>query len=317
MFACFSKTNVGSAGCLLMLASCAVINPTFGGEDSSTGAETSNSGVTLPSSSGQGTGSSVSDSISSTTLSSSTAGFETSSTGGSDSSGSADTVAFIEPTGGCDALPDGVFGHCSVDCNLMTQDCPEGEACRAWANYGGSVWNGTRCSPVSADPDQHGDPCVVEDSAASGIDTCDVGLMCWNVDSETLEGTCISYCSGTPEVPTCESPEQTCSITNDGVLVLCLPVCDPLQGNCDGDTVCVPTPADEFVCIPQEVASCPAGMLDVPAENIADCVAGEPCCTTYCDLTEDVPCDPELECVAFFTEPEPAYADLGVCITAM
>lgn len=316
MLSYLSRINVASVGGLLMLASCTVLNPTFAGEDSSTGAETSDSSVTQSSSSGEGSESSVSDSISSTTLSSSTGGGGT--TGSSDSSGGGDSVSFIEPTGGCGTLlPDGVLAHCSVDCDVLEQDCPEGEACRAWANDGGSVWNATRCSPVSENPDQHGDPCTVEGSATSGADTCDVGLMCWNVDSETLEGECISYCTGTPETPICEDPDRTCSITNDGVLALCFAVCDPLLGNCDGDNICIPGVNDQFVCAPEEASSCPAGMLDVPAKDVAGCIEDEPCCTPYCDLSDATPCEPQMECVPFYIDPAPAYMNLGVCITAL
>lgn len=152
----------------------------------------------------------------------------------------------------------------------------------------------------------------------SGLDTCDVGLMCWNVDAETLEGQCISYCSGTPDDPTCEAPDDTCSITNDGVLAICLPECDPLLGDCNGDTVCVPSRAEAFTCVPEQLWPCPAGFIDVAPENVAGCIVGEPCCTPYCELGKFAACPPELECAPFFDDPASSdHPYLGVCVTAM
>lgn len=317
----FLRVPLLGVGCLL-IASCTALNPTFESSDATSDGEVSGSAGTLPSSSsGEGSGSSVSDSVSSTSLSSTTESVETSSTGSGTigSSDSADTGTFIGTTGGCGAgLPDGVQGHCTIDCSVLEQDCPQGEACRAWANDGGTVWNSTRCVPVSSDPGQRGDSCTAEGSGASGIDTCDVGLMCWNVDAETLEGQCISYCSGTPDDPMCEAPDDTCSITNDGVLAICLPECDPLLGDCNGNTVCVPSPAEAFTCVPDDLWPCPAGFIDVEPENVAGCIVGEACCTPYCELGKFAACPPELECAPFFDDPESSdHPYLGVCITAM
>ncbi|MFZ6186222.1 hypothetical protein ACOXH8_46435, partial [Nannocystis pusilla] len=38
------------------------------------------------------------------------------------------------------------------------------------------------------------------------IDSCDVGHMCWNTDPDTGEGTCVRFCSGSPDAPTCDVP---------------------------------------------------------------------------------------------------------------
>lgn len=313
--------KIVAGSCVFMLAACTAVNPTFGASEATGEATETAGGTSVGTSSGGSSGpsgSTSSDSISSTTLPSSTGTFDSSTSTGTDSSGGADGVGFIEPTGGCVVeLPDGVLGHCSViPCSVMEQDCPDGEACRAWANDGGSVWNSTLCSSVDSDPGQAGDDCTVEGSAVSGIDSCDVGLMCWDVDEETLQGECISYCTGTPDDPQCEDLDETCSITNDGVLALCLPQCDPLLGNCAGDTVCVPTPSDEFTCVPQGVSGCPSGMVDVPPEFVAGCVAGEACCTPYCDTSEGTNCEPETECVPFFLdEPPVGHENLGVCVS--
>lgn len=306
-------------GCsLLMLGACTAINPTFGDAGATGDATETAEGTTVSTSGGGASGKTSSDSISSTTLPSGTGSSGSSTSMGTDASTGGDEIGFIEPTGGCVLeFPDGVLGHCTLaPCSVILQDCPNDEACRAWANDGGSVWNSTRCSPVDNAPGQAGDSCTVQGSAASGIDSCDIGLMCWDVDEETLQGECISYCSGTPDAPECDDPDDTCSITNDGVLALCLPLCDPLLGNCGEDTVCTPTPSDEFVCAPGAVSACPSGLVDVPPELVMGCDGGEPCCTAYCDINEGTNCQSEMDCVPFFSEePPPEYANLGVCVS--
>lgn len=126
--------------------------------------------------------------------------------------------------------PDG--GGVSVECSIWDQDCAQGEKCGPWANDGGPLHNATRCVPVAPSPMAPGEPCVVEGSGVSGIDDCDVGVVCYDVPKKSLEGTCVEMCSGSENSPEC--PEGSwCNITNDGVLALCMP--DEL---CVDDSVC-------------------------------------------------------------------------------
>lgn len=142
--------------------------------------------------------------------------------------------------------PDG--GPSPFECDIFDQDCPEGEKCTAWGSSGGA-WNATRCVPVVDNPGQPGDDCTVEGSAVSGVDDCDIGSMCWNVDSETNMGRCIALCIGDAANPMCADPDATCSITNDGSLVLCLLSCDPVLQDCSEGEGCYPVD-DAFVCSP-------------------------------------------------------------------
>ena len=80
------------------------------------------------------------------------------------------------------------------ECDIEAQDCPEGEKCMPWANDGGDEWNGTRCSPIAKDPGPLGGPCLAEGSGTSGIDDCDLGLVCWQVDPKTNQGVCHAMC---------------------------------------------------------------------------------------------------------------------------
>ena len=225
--------------------------------------------------------------------------------GSTESSGGATSGSFLlDPDGGIGGTP----------CSTFDQDCPPGDACRAWANDGGPLWNFLRCSPVAPEPDEAGEPCMVEGSAVSGVDSCDVGAMCVNVDDETLEGTCAQFCVGSPESPSCTDPTTACVEGNDGWIALCMISCDPLLQDCGGGHACVGSWGDpQFFCATQglpyeddvqvQVAACGVGQVAVPADLHAECDGSEPCCVDFCDLTfGNAECDDGLECVAWAKE---------------
>lgn len=220
-------------------------------------------------------------------------------------------------------LPDGVLAHCSW-CDPAEQDCARGEACKPWANDGSDTWNSTRCGPVERDPGQVGDACVVEGSAASGIDSCGAGTMCWNVDPKTLEGTCVSFCGGFGNEPLCAEGEL-CVTANDGVLPLCLPSCDPLASQCGEGFGCYPS-QNGFVCIREGDSvniegfvhpECPAGTFMAPTELIEGCVEGELCCSAFCDVTDPESCGVDAECLPYFKSPRPEPYQPGYCSVAI
>jgi len=229
-------------------------------------------------------------------------------------------VGFIED-------PDG--GGVSFECDIFAQDCAEGEKCMPWANDGGT-WNATRCSPISDNPGQPGDECTVEGSGASGLDDCDIGAMCWDVDPETNIGQCEAMCTGDDSNPVCEDPDTTCSIANDGAIVLCLAICDPLIQDCPDGSACYPV-AEDFVCGPD--ASGEMGTAGDPCEfiNVCDpglfclnpgawpgCTAGG-CCSPVCDLDDpagDAQCPGEGQtCQPWYEEgaAPPGYESVGAC----
>lgn len=225
--------------------------------------------------------------------------------------------------------PDG--GGVSIECSLWDQDCGEGEKCAPWANDGGSAWNATRCVPVDANPAQPGDPCTVEGSGISGIDTCDVSSMCWDVDPETNEGVCTAFCTGSENAPVCDDPDTSCSIANDGTIILCLPSCDPLLQNCPDGQACYPID-NSFVCAPdasgddmgadndpcEYINACDSGNVCVVPDIVDGCPAGSTgCCQAVCDLTDATAdgCTANETCEAFFEEGNvpPGYEDVGIC----
>jgi hypothetical protein len=221
-----------------------------------------------------------------------------------------------------------------LDCNVWTQDCLEGEKCMPWDSFGGSSWNATRCTPLAPNPGQPGDECTVEGGGVSGVDDCDMASMCWQVDPETNIGTCVPFCNGTELSPSCDDPGTTCSIFNAGVLILCLPKCDPLGQDCSDGQGCYAS-SDGFVCIPdasgpdggsygdpcEYVNVCNPGLFCAAAAAVPGCQGSQGCCSEFCDLSS-----PDAaavcsgvgggqECVAWYEDGQvpPGYDDVGAC----
>lgn len=213
------------------------------------------------------------------------------------------------------------------DCDIFLQDCARGEKCAPWANDGGNSWNATRCYPIVDDPAQPGEPCTVEGEPASGLDSCDLGSMCWDVDAETDIGVCTPHCIGSPGDPACEDSTRVCSIGGDSILALCLPTCDPLMDSCDEGEGCYPW-EQTFICAPDTSGEgggpfetceftngCDPGAVCVPGEVAAVCDSTN-CCTPFCSL-EAPDCPDTMICFPWSDEETlPPTDDVGYCADA-
>jgi len=237
---------------------------------------------------------------------------------GGDESTSDPGNGFLQP-------PDG--GPEGSECNTWTQDCPAGQKCTFWANDGGNSWNATRCVDIAPDPGQAGEPCTVEGNGVTGVDTCDVGAMCWDVDLDTSEGTCVDFCSGDESNPVCADPTMLC--VGRGPF-LCLPSCCPLERDCTEGQACYPVSHD-FQCAPdasgdmggfgdpcEYINVCDPGMMCTAAETVPGCESAVGCCTAFCEVGSSS-CsllDPTLECAPWYEEGEapPGQDHIGVCI---
>lgn len=220
----------------------------------------------------------------------------------------------------------------SMECDNWAQDCPEGQKCMPYANDGSTAWNATKCVDVKPEKGQPGDSCFTEGGGVSGIDSCDKGVMCWEVDPDTMMGTCTAMCTGSPDAPMC-SLGGTCFVSNDGVLNLCLPLCDPLAQDCPGTGLCIPNPKNnaEFTCVLdasgeegqafdacEYINVCDKGLLCANPMLGTECdPAAIGCCLPFCPLDE-VPANcpgANQECIAWFdmgTAP-PGYENVGFC----
>jgi len=201
-----------------------------------------------------------------------------------------------------------------------------------WANDGGGFWNDHRCFPVPDDPVGVGETCTVEGSGTSGIDDCQLGAMCWDVDPRTDEGHCTSLCGGTSNFPLYDDPETVCVIAGDGVIVLCLSTCNPLTQDCPEEQACYAT-NDHWACTPdasgemgaygdpcEYINVCDPGLICLGSDAIPDCAGSGGCCTEVCDLSSregDAQCSgaPQGQiCVPWYYDPPPPrYEDVGVC----
>jgi len=184
------------------------------------------------------------------------------------------------------------------ECDIFQQDCPRGEKCMLWASDGGHDWNASKCVPIAEDPAGADEPCHVEGWPTSGLDDCALGMMCWDVDPDTLQGTCVPFCVESKNAFVCEDPQRHCFIGS--VLALCLRACDPLGRDCEG-SLCIPQ-ADLWICAPD--ASGDMGAYGDPCEfiNVCDpglvcldessqppglpCEGSLGCCTELCDITD-------------------------------
>jgi hypothetical protein len=215
----------------------------------------------------------------------------------------------------------------NIECDVFAQDCPDGQKCMPWANDGGNSWNAAKCTPVNAMPKQTGDTCQAEGDGLSGVDDCDIGLICWFLDAEN-KGTCADMCDGTPEAATCPDPTQVCDISNDGVIIICLNTCNPLVQDCPEGQICFFDGASDFICDFDAsgdegqyldgcayVNDCDYGLYCEDQAVVPGCMTPTGCCTPYCSLAEPM-CPEGAMCEPWYEggSAPPGQEDIGACI---
>ena len=208
-----------------------------------------------------------------------------------------------------------------TDCYPWQQDCPDGEKCVPYSEFGGD-WTDNKCVLVTGDGGP-GDTCTWG-GVVEANDTCDQYSHCWT-GGQGMDGTCQPFCTGTPDNPMCPDG-MFCIAGIEGVVNLCLDTCDPLAQACDDGTACY-WEGEAFICIvtTQDLATgepctfineCAGGNVCLDAANFPSCM-GLSCCAAYCDTGDMNACpDPDLECVPFFQQGEApdGLEHVGVCI---
>ncbi len=205
------------------------------------------------------------------------------------------------------------------DCNFTDAGCGDDGKCMPWANDGGYSWTSVRCVPLDPEPAGLGDPCTVEGSFMSGIDSCGSGLWCGPEnpdDARGLTGICHRICNAGP------CPDGTlCVIPSELDLGICQEQCDPLEPACSDGHACMPAAGVGFACHPAVPnpkglnggctghSHCAAGSACVDAPQCGD--DGETCCVPYCDLDAPVCADGQT-CVGSGS-PLPEFEDVGYC----
>lgn len=225
-------------------------------------------------------------------------------------------------------------------CSPLDQDCPAGFKCMPWSADGSEQWNVSGCFPVVRDPAQVGEPCAVQDSAYSGYDDCDVGLICWDVGRDGM-GTCQDMCTfdGEEDTLVCANPTDQCVAAYDSNVVLCVPACNPLVPSCGPGEACY-SAEQGWGCFLDDPAlggthgdpcpvstsanACNPGFACAAAASFTVCEGGlSGCCSPICDLDDpdaDAFCsslDPAQTCEPWFEPPAPdGYENVGVCAIA-
>ncbi len=199
-------------------------------------------------------------------------------------------------------------------CNTYAENCPDGQKCMPYSN--GGPWNDFKCVDVTGDG-QAGDPCTVEESQVSGIDDCALHHICWDVDIETSEGTCVAFCDGSSDDPSCGDVNTACLIAYDEYINLCLPTCDALLQNCPNNEGCFPhnnTFTCELVAVADDnglegdpceyVNACQKGLMCAMGSMVPNCTE-DGCCTPMCDLDDNPdPCENNKECLPIYPQNE-------------
>ena len=214
-------------------------------------------------------------------------------------------------------------------CSVLAQDCPPGEKCAPWMADDDTLIDDERCVPVAPDADRVGEPCTFEDGVLSGVDSCELGAICWDLDVEAGTGTCYALCIGAEESLHCDHPDQLCMASDgDAALRICVPTCHPLANDCGAGMGCYPA-YDSFVCAPAsvlpggggygdeclELNSCDAGYFCAPSHGVEGCPSSG-CCSPFCEIGNPSCPGASQECVPAF-EPGQArygYEDVGFCV---
>jgi hypothetical protein len=239
------------------------------------------------------------------------------------------TTSILEPTTDDSSTPTGFIvtpdgGGSPNKCDPYAQNCPPGEKCTWWAEGGGSTWNAKKCVPVVDEPAKVNEPCVAEGLGISGIDDCELGTMCWEVDLEG-NGVCFALCGGTEEAPTCP-PGTGCAVFGDG-MAMCFETCDPLAQDCPGGDLCLPV-SGTYQCYVDasgdegqlhdpcdQPTVCDQGLLCVSPTSAIECDPNATgCCEPMCDLDDPDPCPGAGQtCAPVYEPPAQYFEHVGYC----
>jgi hypothetical protein len=223
-------------------------------------------------------------------------------------------------------LPDHPPGWCTV----WDDTCPIDQKCTAVSLDGDSDLESLRCVPLSPTPDGVNEPCTILGDGRDGLDTCSRGLACKFYSWGTHLGTCIGFCTGSPEQPVCADPQADCKLTDNAVGDLCYSPCDPLAQDCDDGAACLPLYLDVFTCVSDGSGdegqvfdvceygdACDPGLLCANPSLATECDPnGAGCCLPFCDTSQPNTCPGAgQECLAWFDDgwAPPEHERVGVC----
>ena len=259
-------------------------------------------------------------------------------------------VALVLGAGGCDpgAEPElewrdgagpittsgegGGYGDAELgyyECSVYDQDCEAGFKCVPLVDAGAGSWSLVRCTPVADDPKDLGEVCTVKGRVSDGVDDCERGLVCWDLDPNTQQGRCAEVVLGNEHGPVCTDPRAMPNLVFDSPIALCLPGCDPVDPSaCPDGQACLPRDdaPSRFSCAPEssgdlgkawdpcdDVVDCNPGLTCVDDIHLPTCPTSR-CCTPYCEHPNP-DCQEGFSCVPWYAgnEAPPGFENVGVC----
>lgn len=314
---------------LVLVISCARLNPTFG--DGDTEGETDGDAASSTVGTTRGSESDVvsdtrdADSDSNTNSSETagqTTGMDTTTagatTGGETSDTSEETDSDTEEPVACTVVP----GPTAL-CNTINQGC-QGGTCAPWSSEedgelegtfclpAGTLMDGDRCDPIcTAMPDRNCGPGLVCD-IYSGPPQC--RPTCPSMPLLGCEtGICLRYAWEEKDGGETATPLSFCKGE-------CDPASDELANTCEGGESCVLDEGFGTVCVPEEepveqggdctANECALGLICVPSELEPDC-EHEACCYEACSFA--APICPVGNCMITIDVPFADEISVGFC----
>jgi hypothetical protein len=214
------------------------------------------------------------------------------------------------PEDGDTLLPDLPQAECNP---RRLNECDEGQKCSYVVDPELGPTNA--CVPLMGEGEA-GEPC----EQVGESDTCAALHICWATGPDGVAGTCVAYCNLSLA---CDEPGEICSVSDQGLLTLCLPKCDPLLQDCPEGWGCYADDYQRWACDRDqsgpggahgELCSClnccdpglvclSGGRVDGEGCGEEGVVAG--CCAAVCSLEAPVP--PEEACPSEAERCEPFY----------
>ncbi len=235
-----------------------------------------------------------------------------------------------EPTSGGTTMEEGSSsgGPDGGECDPSAQDCPEGSKCTAMAKMADDTWNINKCVPEPQNGKMQGETCTTQTDMFTGIDDCAKGYICLNQKDDGTEGYCVEFCTPEMACPNTSGGAGYCLVANEGVLPICLDLCDPLTQDCPGLGACYvgdnnyicygPDPVDTDGLEGAEcnfLNACAKGLNCNEASTVDGCMTDQyGCCNPFCALDEANPCTAPEVCTAVYGEMQPpGYENVGLC----
>ena len=227
---------------------------------------------------------------------------------------------------GTDSSPD----TGSMECDLVLQNCEDGEKCTGIRDYFSDPYSGTVCVPGNADAGAP--PGMICINGIEGRDTCGPDSMC--VQFGTGEGACYRFCRQGGTRPECPDGFNCATLNLEFGIRLCFQDCNPLMQDCpyetriygcypeDGAFSCLSYRPDGTLTYGDECVDnvdCSPGHWCASKNHVPGCESDTGCCSVFCDTEKENDCPSAAqgqECVPVFnaSQAPEGKENTGLCM---